>query len=93
MPHPGDNKYMATALLALRKKLTRQDVMAEVPGDHCFFVRYSGTVVVTNFTGLCTWPGSVCVAQVTGIAGCRNGHNTPASWYTITRKHTLNRQP
>lgn len=68
-----DNKYMATALLALRKKLTRQDVMAEVPGDHCFFVRYSGTVVVTNFTGLCTWPGSVCVAQVTGIAGCRNG--------------------
>lgn len=73
MPHPGDNKYMATALLALRKKLTRQDVMAEVPGDHCFFVRYSGTVVVTNFTGLCTWPGSVCVAQVTGIADCRNG--------------------
>lgn len=56
MPHPGDNKYMATALLALRKKLTRQDVMAEVPGDHCFFVRYSGTVVVTNFTGLAHGP-------------------------------------
>ena len=65
MPHPGDNKYMATALLALRKKLTRQDVMAEVPGDHCFFVRYSGTVVVTNFTDLCTRPDAVSVYRRT----------------------------
>ncbi|MCZ5739303.1 hypothetical protein O5290_22010 [Escherichia coli] len=46
---------MATALLHRKRDVHVPDVMAE-----CFFVRYSGTVVVTNFTDLCiTWPDAV----------------------------------